>query len=157
RVALAVELHVQAGAHADAARLLLAKARQAVDTGALRSAEDDLRRALRLAGEDDDVLSAELTIELVRVLAVAGRADEAAALGEGLTDTVGGERKVALCLHLARAAVAAERFADASRYLEPIAAAGDARVGALRAHVALGRSDLPGALRIAAGAIDDGQ
>jgi DNA-binding CsgD family transcriptional regulator len=156
RVALAVELHVQAGAHADAARLLLAKARQAVDTGALRSAEDDLRRALRLADEDD-VLSAELTIELVRVLAVAGRADEAAALGEGLMDTVGGERKVALCLHLARAAVVAERFTDASRYLEPIAAAGDARVGALRAHVALGRGDLPGALRIAAGAIDDGQ
>jgi DNA-binding CsgD family transcriptional regulator len=157
RAALAVELHVLAGARSEAARLLLAMARQAVNTGALRSAEDDLGRAIRLAGDDDDVLSAELTVELVRVLAVAGRADEAAELGAGLLDTVNGERKVDLCLHMARAAVAAERFTDAARYLEPIAEAGEARVGALRAHVALGRGDLPGALRIAAEAIEVGQ
>jgi DNA-binding CsgD family transcriptional regulator len=157
RVELAIELHVLAGAGSDAARLLLALARRAADTGALRSAEDDLRRAVRLTGGDDGDLSAELTVELVRVLALAGRADDAAELGEGLIDRVDGGRRVALCLHMARAAVAAERFADAGRYLEPIAKAGDSRVDALRAHVALGCGDLPGALRIAAGAIDVGE
>jgi DNA-binding CsgD family transcriptional regulator len=157
RVGQAVELHVLAGAGSEAARLLLGVARQAVDTGALRSAQDGLQRALGLCGEDDEVLSAELTVERVRVLALAGRADEAAALGEGLIDKVDGEHRVALCLHLARAAVAAERFSDAARYLAPIVEAGDARVGALRAQVALGQGNLPGALRIAAEAVDEGQ
>jgi hypothetical protein len=67
RAGLAIELHVLAGAGPEAARLLLAVARQAVDAGALRSAEDGLQRAIGLSGRDK-VLSAELSVELVRVL-----------------------------------------------------------------------------------------
>jgi hypothetical protein len=85
---------------------------------------------LRAAVEDDDALSAELNVELVRVLALAGQADSAAELGEDLIGTVDGELRVALCLSLARAAIVAERFADAGRHLEPIATAGDCRVDA---------------------------
>ena len=156
RLALAAELSVLAGERSEAARLMLELARHDVDQGALRSAEDALRRALALAdaGGNEYV---DLTVELVRVLALAGRAVEAEDIGFAVIDRVHEERRLTLCLHLARAAVEAERFDDAGRHLQPVAQTADARVDALRAHVALGRGDLPTALRIAAEAIDGGE
>lgn len=156
RLVLVAELMVQAGQEFEAAGLFLRIAREAVAAGALRTADDALVRALHLAGRQAG-LRAALTVERVRVLALSGRVEEAEALGERVLDTVDGERRVELCLHLGRAAAVAERFADAARYLTPVAAVDDARVQALRAAVALGRGDVEDALRIAGGAVEAAQ
>ncbi|MFD2091147.1 ATP-binding protein [Blastococcus deserti] len=153
RLVLVTELMVAAGQDAEAAGLLLRIARDAVAAGALRTAEDALLRALDLAGPRGGLRTA-LTVEHVRVLALAGRPHEAEALGDRVLDTVHGERRVELCLHMARAAAVAERFADAARHLAPVAAVDDARVQALRAAVALGRGDLDDALAIAGVAVE---
>lgn len=152
QLVLAAGLAVQAGEDAEGARLLLRVAREAVDAGGLRSAEDALARAVELAGSRPD-LRAELAVEQVRVLALAGRAREAEALGDRLLPDVDGERRVLLCLHMARAAGAAERFGDAARHLAPVAGADDARVSALSAAIALGRGDLAEALTTARAAV----
>jgi DNA-binding CsgD family transcriptional regulator len=144
RMLLVAELYALCGRGGDAARLLLDAADAAVDAGALGTAEQMLRRAIALAPGDHD-----LTVQLVRVLSLAGRADEATTVGTSILDAVHGERRVLLCLHLARAAVSAERWADAARFLAPVADSADPRVDALRAHVALGEQDVARSIELA--------
>lgn len=67
------------------------------------------------------------------MLALAGRSDEATELGAGVLADLDGERLTVLCLHLARAAVAAHDWTRARDYLGPVQDSGDARVDALRA------------------------
>jgi DNA-binding CsgD family transcriptional regulator len=152
RLSLAAELYAQSGQGPDAARLLLRVARAAVDAGALVTADDTLRRASGLSPGDHD-----LAIERVRVLGLAGQVDEATAIGTRILDEVRDERLMLLCLHLTRAAIAAERWADAKRFLAPVAATRDPRVDALRAHVALGEQDVAGAIGFAREAVAQGE
>ncbi|WP_188194120.1 BTAD domain-containing putative transcriptional regulator [Nonomuraea sp. SYSU D8015] len=152
RVSLAAELYAQSGQNADAARLLLRVARAAVDAGALGTADDTLRRASGLSPGDHDV-----AVERVRVLGLAGRVDEATAIGTEILDEMEGERLTLLCLYLTRAAIAAERWADAKRFLAPVTATRDPRVDALRAHVALGEQDVSEAIRCARQAVAEGK
>ncbi|NRQ40517.1 AAA family ATPase [Nonomuraea sp. NN258] len=152
RLSLAAELYAQAGQGADAARLLLLVARAAVDAGALGTAEDTLRRAAELAPADLD-----LAVERVRVLGLTGQVDEATAIGTGILDRVRDRRLLLLCLHLARAAIAADRWADAKRFLSPVADTRDARVDALRAHVALGEQNVVEAIGFARAAVAEGE
>jgi DNA-binding CsgD family transcriptional regulator/tetratricopeptide (TPR) repeat protein len=151
RLAVVAGLYAQCGRSAEAALLLLALARSAVDAGALHSAEDMLRRAADLAPTDHDVV-----VELVGVLGLAGRIDEALALGEGILDAVRGEPRTLLCLRLARAAVAAERWPDANRFLAPVNKLGDPRVDAVRATVALGEQDVDRAVALGRSAASGG-
>ena len=133
---LIADLNALCGRGAHAAQALLIAASEAADAGALGSAEAFLRRAADLAPDDHDVL-----LELVRVLALAGRTEDATAIGSRLANVIDGERLTMLCVHLARAAVAAGRWVDAARFLEPVATSADRRVDAVRAHVALGEQD----------------
>ena len=150
RLPEAAELYAQCGRITDAAALLLRAARAAADAGALGTAEEMLRRALRLSSAVDHAL----VVELVRVLGTTGRIDEASALGATILGVVDGERRVNLCLHLARTAVAAERWGEAGRFLNPVAGLGDPRVDALRAHVALGQHDVGRATALARAAVE---
>ena len=144
RARLLAELYVQCGRGRTAARRLLDPARAAADAGALGSAETTLRRAAELAPDDEEV-----AVELVRVLSLAGRVDEAATRGADIRDLVHGEQLTLLCLHVARAAVATERWAEADELLAPVATSGDPRVDAVRAHIALGRDDPDRAVELA--------
>jgi len=111
-----------------------------------------LERGVILAGEDPG-LRVRISIERVRVLALRGRTDEAIEIGDReLSDAGEGDRTV-LAVALARACVAAERFADARRYLEMVADHGDGRVLALSAHVAVGTGDGEHALELAEAAV----
>lgn len=153
---IVAELYAQCGQGSAAARLLLAPARGAVRAGALCSAEATLRRAAELAPDDHDV-----AVELVRVLTYIGRAAEAEELGAEVRAAVHGEQLMLLCLHLARSAAAAERWSAALAFLAPVAATGDSRVDAIRAHVALGENHLDRAVELARAAarrgMEDGQ
>jgi hypothetical protein len=126
---LAAALHVQAGDPERAAGLLLEAARAA--GGALGTREELLRRAAVLAPGDVDV-----TLDLVQVLALAGRAAEARELGDALLVRldIDDGRRGALALTLARACLVAARSEDAERYLAQ--AVTGPRVDALAAHVA---------------------
>lgn len=152
RLAIVAELYAQCGRRVDAARRLLTFARSALDAGALGSAEAALRRGIELVPTDH-----ELVVELVRVLALAGRSVEATELGAGVLEYLDGERVTVLCLHLARAAVAAHDWIRARDYLGPVRDSGDARVDALRAHIALGTEDWDGAAALARSAADEGR
>ena len=131
---LAASLHAQAGDRHRAARLLLQAADDAA-SGALGTREELLRRAAHLAPDDVDV-----TVALVQVLALAGRAAEAGELGNPLLIRLspGDRRRASLALVLARACLVASRAEDAFGYLGE-AGSGPA-VDALAAHVAFVRS-----------------
>jgi DNA-binding CsgD family transcriptional regulator len=150
-LAVVAGLYAQCGHGPKAARLLLVLAQAAVDAGALHSAEDTLRRAADLAPADHDVV-----IELVGVLGLAGRIDEALTLGEAILSVVRGEPLTLLCLHLARAAVSVERWSDANRFLAAVDQMGDPRVDAVRATVALGEHDVQRAVLLGRSAASDG-
>jgi tetratricopeptide (TPR) repeat protein len=152
RARLVAELYAQSGREVEAAPLLLALARAAAEAGALGSAEEALRRAAGLDPDDLDVV-----LELVGVLGQAGRIDEATALGSRILDTIDAERLTTLCLHLARAAVTAERWAEANRFLARVAGSRDPRVEAVRAHIALGEQDSARAAELARKAAADGE
>src|SRR5690349_3590486 len=138
--ALVADLHARSGRPQRAAELLLLLARRQTDAGALASALSVLERAVILAG-DHSGLRVRISIERVRVLALRGRTDEAVEIGDReLPDAGEGDRTV-LAVALARACVAAERFADARRYLKMVADHSDDRVLALSAHVAFGTED----------------
>ena len=146
---LAADLAAQAGDAGRAGALLTEAGRQALDAGALATATDTLRRAHTL-GDPGAVAP------LVQALALAGRVDEAFAVGEHATGTV--KERVAIHLELAHAAVAATRWALAGSQLaettrllagEPDPAA-QARVAVLRAEVALAADDVEPARQLAA-------
>jgi DNA-binding CsgD family transcriptional regulator len=156
-LALVADLYAQAGSPGRAAELMLALAREHAGAGALATASSVLERAAVLAADRRDV-QLSVVIEHVRVLALGARTDEAVRIGEAALTRADGADRVALAVALARACVAAERFADATRYLDAAPAGADARVLALSAHVALGTGQLAEALRradAAAGAAED--
>ena len=150
---LVAELAVEAGDDASAAGHLAESARRALAGGALASAETIAARARRLAadaGPIDDVDEV-----LLRVLAMAGKPVEAAAVGDALVGRLGQrerdtdadpDRLADVLVVLARVAITAgavERaralVGRAQRLLADgaIAAALAARVEAVAAHVAL--------------------
>ena len=150
--ALVADLHARSGRPERAAELLLLLARRQADAGALASALSVLERAVVLAGEDLG-LRVRISTERVRVLALRGRTDEAVEIGDRELPVAGEGDRTMLAVALARACVAAERFADARRYLEMVADHRDGRVLALSAHVALGTGDGEHALELAEAAI----
>src|SRR6185436_11653896 len=117
-----------------------------------RAALAGLERAVVLAGEDLG-LRVRISTERVRVLALRGRTDEAVEIGDRELPVAGEGDRTVLAVALARACVAAERFADARSYLEMVADHRDGRVLALSAHVALGTGDGEHALELAEAAV----
>ncbi|WP_433781877.1 ATP-binding protein [Actinomycetospora sp. CA-101289] len=145
-LARVAELHARGGDHDRAAALLLRHAREHRAAGAPAAALAVLEQATALAGEEHRV---PVALERVEVLALAARVDEALAVGEHLLADVAGEARTGLAVALARACVAAERFAEARRLLARGGDAADPRVLAVRAHVALGAGEVGEALGLA--------
>src|SRR5204863_9790568 len=85
---LAAELAERSGQQERAARLLLETARRSLAVGALGSAEQTLERA-RLSLEDPR-LRADVDEVRLDALSLAGKAEEAIAVGEALVDVLGG-------------------------------------------------------------------
>lgn len=161
---LAADLAEEAGQRATAAGLLVVAGRRALQQAALASAERLLRRAAGLATPADGLIASEL---LAEVLAAAGRVEEAVEVVEGVRAALAGGapamsdpmRVARLTLVLARAAVAAERWALADEQLaevRAVTASGAillAEVTAVAAQVAIGRGEIEQALRLARDAV----
>ena len=109
----------RAGQSERAGRLHLALGEEALDRGALHTALVALDRATALLPEGDERDAAGA--RLVDVLALAGRADDAATLGRRLVVRLPGSRAAAVHLRVAAAAIATARW-EAAR--EHLAAAG---------------------------------
>ncbi|HET8537270.1 MAG TPA: AAA family ATPase, partial [Solirubrobacteraceae bacterium] len=149
---LAADLATESGDTARAGALLAESGRAALDRGALATAIDALRRA-HGCGEPT------AASPLVRALALAGRVEEAIAIGaDTAAHTTQPADRAAVHLELAHAAVAATRWplarsqlADARRLLiaQPDGDA-QARLMVLEAEVALAADDLERARRLAA-------
>jgi class 3 adenylate cyclase/DNA-binding CsgD family transcriptional regulator len=160
---MAAELAETAGEPSTAARHLLESARRALASGALASAESIACR-VKSIGVDDSLLD-DADDVLVHVLALAGKPDEAAAIGDALVDRLSApdgatERIGSVLVVLARAALAAGDAARAHDLIERARRAlGDfddafaARVEAVAAHVALEQARLDDARRLAHAAI----
>ncbi|MGK5678131.1 ATP-binding protein [Actinoplanes sp. URMC 104] len=146
--ALIAELHARAGRPHRAAKLLVRVARQALARGAVRTAEAVLARAADLGG------GTAVDVELVRVLTTAGRGARALAVGEAALPATGGEARVELCLHLARAAIMMARWQAARDYLDRAGRPDDPRVAALAADAAFGAGRVAEAAELAGRAFD---
>jgi class 3 adenylate cyclase/DNA-binding CsgD family transcriptional regulator len=160
---LVAELAVEAGDDESAARHLTESARRALAGGALASAEAIAARARRLAadaGPAGSELIDDVDDVLLRVLTLAGKPVEAAAVGDALVerlsrhepdasdngDTGAADRLADVLVVLARAAITAGEVERAGTLVEraqrlladgALAAALAARVEAVAAHVAL--------------------
>ena len=155
RLALVADLQARGGRPERAATLMLAQAREHLDAGALAAARSVLEHAVVLASGDPG-LALEIAIERVRVLALVARTDEALAVGDAVLPSATGAHRMALAIAVAQACVAAERFAQAGRYLRAAADPGDARVLALSAHVALGSGQLDHSVVLGRQAVEAG-
>jgi DNA-binding CsgD family transcriptional regulator/tetratricopeptide (TPR) repeat protein len=139
---LAADLALMAGERQRAALLFLAAGTASADQGALATAAEALQRAHRLG-------SHEAGPRLVEILALAGRVDEATAVGAEVAARLEGSGPVAqLHLCLAQAAVAAARWQLAEDHLRRAAAECVDGVGSplgavLAAEIALAADDLP--------------
>jgi DNA-binding CsgD family transcriptional regulator len=161
---LAADLADASGDHQRSADLLLEAGRRAMMAGGLTTAEATLKRARRLV-RDDTPSAVQIDAALTDVLALAGHVDQAFDLGDRLLARLDSASRppsavAELHLRLARAAVAAGRWAVAADHLaatrgNPIA--GDpallGRLEALDAQVALGLGRLTDAGRHAAAAL----
>jgi hypothetical protein len=160
RLALAAEICARCGWSRRGGELLLLLGREAIAAGALATADDQLRRAAELA-EGDLRLVGEVAVEQVRVLALGARTDEAIAVGDAVLTALSATSRRDLAVALARACVAAERWAAAQNYLDTTtttaASTTDPAVLALAAHVALGRGEPDEALRLARSAVSAGE
>ena len=145
-LARVAELHARGGDPDRAAALLLRHAREHRAAGARSAALAVLEQATALAGEGHRV---PVALERVEVLALAARTDEALAVGGPLLGRADGP---ALAVSLARACVAAERFAEAQDFLARAADPDDPRVLAVAAHVAAGTGEVTHAVDLAAAA-----
>jgi DNA-binding CsgD family transcriptional regulator len=116
---VAARLAERAGQPERAGRLHLALGQEALDRGALHTALVALERAAALLREGGERDTADE--RLVDVLALIGRADDAATLGRRLVARLPGARAAAVHLRVAAAAIATTRW-DAAR--EHLAAAG---------------------------------
>lgn len=115
---IAIDLAQRAGDRERAGRLLAESGRASLAWGALSTAVDTLRRAADLLAGSSQQPATEL--ELVEALALAGRVEEAAAVGGRLITRLGGspetvDIRVETHLRLAQAAIAASRW-GMSRY-----------------------------------------
>ncbi|MDN5861579.1 MAG: hypothetical protein L0H84_23505, partial [Pseudonocardia sp.] len=155
QLAVAAQLCALAGDRPRAAGLLLDLGREHLAAGALVAASDVLTSAAAVV-DDGTEQAAEIAVERLRVLGLRAMTDEALALGEQVLPSLRVDGAARVRLQLARACVAAERWDDAARYLDTAGRAGDAERLALDAHIALGRLDVDGALRLAADAIAAG-
>jgi DNA-binding CsgD family transcriptional regulator/tetratricopeptide (TPR) repeat protein len=163
---LAADLAAQAGDPERAGALLGTLGRVALARGALATAIETLYRAAILAGSDQDLVI-ETERSLVEALALAGRVDEAMAVGSRAIVRLGGSATGAggsaaeIHLRLAQAAVSATRWSvalshlDAAKELLVGEARPDlgARVSVLEAEVALAANDIEGARRLATAAL----
>ncbi|GAA5139584.1 hypothetical protein GCM10023320_75840 [Pseudonocardia adelaidensis] len=147
----AAELYAEAGRPRDAAAVLLRLARRAAGRGALHSADALLARAAGSAAGPETI--AEIVGERVSVLTLAGRADEALALGDARLDSLTGDAHAELCLRLARTAVTAARWTAAEGYVERAGRPRDPRSTVLRADAAFGAGRPDEAAALAAEAI----
>ncbi len=159
---LAADLAERAGDPHRAGALLAACGRQSLRRGALATSIGTLRRAADLLEGAAEQGQAHAELSLVEALALAGRVDEAAAVGERLITRARGEpgtediRREAHLL-LAQAAVAASRWQmarnqlDAARalVLPGTAASARAQLTVLDADVALASGDAAGARALA--------
>jgi DNA-binding CsgD family transcriptional regulator len=121
---LGADLALQAGYQDRAGALLIASGRSALGRGALATSIDTLRRALPRLSDPEQRIEAEMV--LVEGLALAGRVDEAMAVGDHLITQMppGGSSDTALVavhLKLAHAAVDGDRWAAAKRHLSTAA------------------------------------
>ncbi|GAA1856651.1 hypothetical protein GCM10009836_41150 [Pseudonocardia ailaonensis] len=137
-----------AGRPADAAALALRLARRDAARGALRTADALLEDALLRSPDVPDVLR-----ERVRILTLVGRAQEALDLGAAALDGLAGDAHADLCLELARTAVAAARWGDATRFVERAGRPADPRSAVLLADAAFGEGRVDDAAALAARAV----
>jgi DNA-binding CsgD family transcriptional regulator len=132
--ALAAGLRALAGEDERAARLSVAAGREAAARGALRTADLLLTRAAALA--TDPALVTEAERALLPVLAAAGDAERALALGVRLLS--GGTD---VRLELAEIAATAERWDELQLHLDALDPAADPEVGVLAARLAHARGE----------------
>ena len=164
---LGSELAALAGDPYKAGTLLLASGRASLERGALATAADTLGRAAGLLeGTNDQIDAAALGVD---ALAMAGRMDEASALGAELISRLAevpgsAAQRAEVHVQLAHAAVDASRWQAAAHHLRsartllgsdpPHALA--ARMSVLDAEIALAADDVEAARGMALAAIDAG-
>ncbi len=158
---LAADLSARAGDASRAGALLLEAGRRSLAVGALASAEQMLTRARQLIGPQDRVLSTPVDEALTEVFAMSGQVDRAIELGEMLLarlDAVAPPARAAeLHLRLARAAIAAGKWAEAAVHVDTARAVpqiGVARIDACAAQLAVGQGRLDEAGVLASAALE---
>ena len=117
------ELWIQGGEPRRAVTALLRAARAARAAGAIAAGEALVRRALAVASPD---LAGAARLELLELLAVAGRIDELSTVGTQALDDLAHDPDLTAAVHLllARAAVGAGVRADAGQHLDAVSALG---------------------------------
>jgi DNA-binding NarL/FixJ family response regulator len=154
--ALVADLYERGGDPVRAGGILLRLARTAIAAGALGSADALLARAgtgAMLAGAGTAVAG-----ERVRLLALTGRGEEAIAVGEAaLSAPAADDRRVELCLNLARAAITLARWDAADGYLRRAGRPDDPQVKALAADAAYGAGRVDDAHAMAEAAAADAE
>ena len=162
---VAAELAAHSGADARAGELLAAAGVRALEQGALATAAETLDRAISLltAGPPRAIARGRL----VESLALAGRVDEAMALGAVAIDelaVLGDPARVAdVHLHLAQAAIAAARWPVALEYVARARALVDgatapgwqARASVVEAEARFATDDIAGAVEMAEAVLSD--
>jgi hypothetical protein len=113
------ELWIQGAEPRRAVAALHQASRAARAAGAIAAAEALVRRALAVAPPD---LAGALRLELLELLAAAGRVDELSAVGVQALDDLAHDSDLTAAVHLllARAAVAAGVPADAEQHLDAV-------------------------------------
>ncbi len=134
--ALTAELLTLAGDLDGSAAILLRLARRDMDRGALRSAADLIARAAATGA-----IPAQVAIDRVNLLTLLGRGPEALEAGAAALPEATGDEHAELCLQLARAAVACNRWDEAARYVERAGRPADPRSPMLAAHAVYGAGD----------------
>ena len=159
---LAARLAQEAGDRQQAAGLLLESGHRALARGALATAEITLERARELCGQASE-MAVDIDETLLDVLSLAGKHERVATVGanllRALTPTAGPPARLGRAhLRIARAAVAASNWPEATKHLDAARAlvrgedseAGLApRVDALAAQVAVGQGRLAEAAQLA--------
>jgi DNA-binding CsgD family transcriptional regulator len=157
---VAADLAAQSGDRGRAGDLLTASGSASLGRGALATAVDTLRRAVGLLDDSDRRAAAEAL--LVEALALAGRVDEAMAVGDRLIAQLGQggampAARAEVHLQLAHAAAAATRWLAVSLHLDAVRgllaaspqAALAARAAVLEAEAAFAGNDVDAARQLA--------